>query len=312
MLQPDPSPPHYLKVIPTGNLALDLALGIGGIPCGFITEIYGPESSGKTTIGLSIVAEAQRAGGICAWIDADHGLDAGYASQCGIDASKVFISEPQNSEQALDIAVSLLRSEAVAMIVIDSVTALAPKVEIQGELGKSYYQQQARIITQGLRRLSTTLKHSETAIVLTNQLRLRKDIIHNQVHASTAGLTLKLHAALRLELQDPVKIFTDGIFRGTRIQIHVHKNKFVPTFPTIELELLYNQGIRRIGEILDLAVEYGLVHRKNSSLWFRDLEVGQDRGSSLERLQKDSHLVIEIEQALRQRLLPPIPLVERK
>jgi recombination protein RecA len=312
MLQPETANPQYLKVIPTGSLPLDIALGIGGIPCGFITEIYGPESSGKTTICQSIVVEAQRAGGICAWIDADHALDAIYAGHCGVDLSKIFVSEPQNSEQALDIALSLLRSAAVSLIVIDSVTALAPNVEIEGKLGKSYFQQQEQIMTQGLRKLSTALKQSGTAILLTNQLRHRKGITHNQEQNSTAGLTLKLHAALRLELRVPIKMLENGAFRGTRIQIRVHKNKFVPTFPTIELELLYNQGIRRIGDIFDLATQYRLIQQKGSSLYFRDLEVGQDRKSSLELLRNNNHLVIEIEQALRQRLLPPIPLVERK
>jgi recombination protein RecA len=312
MMQSEHPNARYLKVIPSGSLALDLALGIGGIPCGYITEIYGPESSGKTTIGLAIVAEAQRAGGICAWIDADHGMDAAYTGHCGVDASKVFINEPKNSEQALDIALSLLQSGAVALIVIDSVTALAPRDEIQGKLGISYYQQQERILTQGLRKLSSALKQSETAILLTNQLRHRKGITHHQTQTSTAGLTLKLHAALRFELQNPEKIFDHGVYRGTRIQIRVQKNKFVPTFPTIELELLYNQAIRRIGEIFDLALQYGLIHQKYSALWFGNLEVGRDRESSLEQLQKNDHLVIEIEQALRQRLLPPIPLVERK
>jgi len=311
-LQPENTIPQFLKVIPTGSLPLDIALGIGGIPCGFITEIYGPESSGKTTICQSIVAEAQHAGGICAWIDADHALDISYAARCGIDPRQLFVNQPQSSEQALDIVLTLLRSSAVSLIVIDSVTALAPLAEVQGRLGVPYYQQQQQIMTHGLRKLSAALAKSNTAILLTNQLRHRRGISPDQEKTSTAGLTLKLHAALRLELLDPERMVENGTFQGTHIQIRVHKNKFVPTFPTIELELLYNQGIRRIGGIFDLAVQYGLIYQKGSSLYFENLEVGQDRESSLDLLQKNDHLVVEIEQALRQRLLPPIPLVERK
>ncbi len=207
---------------------------------------------------------------------------------------------------------SLLRSEAVSLIVIDSTTALVPSIEIQGRLGASYYQQQERIMTQGLRKLSAALKRSKTAILLTSQLRHRTGITHSQDQASTAGLTLKLHAALRLELREPEKVLENGVYRGTRIKIRVNKNKFVPTFPTIELELLYNQGIRGIGEIFDLASLHGIIYPKNSALFFRNQVLGQDRASSLNRLQKNSPLVKEIEQALRQRLLPPIPLVERK
>ena len=304
--------PRYLKVIPTGSLALDIALGIGGIPRGHITEIYGPESSGKTTICQSIVAKAQQAGGVCAWIDADHALNPEYAAHCGIDLGQVFFSEPQHSEQALDIALALLRTNAIALIIIDSVTALAPKAEIRGKLGGTYYRQQERLMTQGLRRLSTALKSSDTAILLTNQLRHRKGITAGQDQASTAGLTLKLHAAVRLELREPVEVLQNGIFQGIRVQIHVHKNKFVPTFPTIELELLYNQGIGRIGEIYDLAVQYGLIIQKDSIQYFKELEIGGDRKSSLDRLSESTDLVIELEKALRQRLLPPIPMVERK
>ena len=291
MPQSETTSPRYLTVIPTGSLPLDIALGIGGIPCGFITEIYGPESSGKTTMCQSIVVEAQNAGGICAWIDADHALDAAYADHCGVDLSQIFVSEPQNSEQALEIALSLLRSGAVSLIVIDSTTALVPSIEIQGRLGASYYQQQERIMTQGLRKLSAALKRSKTAILLTSQLRHRMGITHSQDQASTAGLALKLHAALRLELREPEKMLENGVYRGTHIKIRVNKNKFVPTFPTIELELLYNQGIRGIGEIFDLASLHGIIYPKNSALFFRNQVLGQDRASSLNRLQKNSPLV---------------------
>jgi recombination protein RecA len=304
------TPLRYLKVIPTGSLPLDIALGIGGIPCGFITELYGAESSGKTTICQSIVTEAQRSDGICAWIDADHALDAAYAANCGVNLSQLLISEPHNSEQALDIALSLVNSQAIALVVIDSTTALAPSAEVQGKLGTSYYQQQEQIMSQGLRKLSVALKRSETAVLLTNQLRHRTGIIHSQDQASTAGLTLKLHAAIRLELREPANVVQNGVFRGTHVQIRVNKNKFVPTFPTIELELLYNQGIRRIGDIFDLASQHGFIYRQDTAYFYRDLPLGQDREGILQKLLENDHLVLEIEQALRQRLLPPIPLVE--
>lgn len=308
---PETTSSHYLKVIPTGSLPLDVALGIGGIPCGFITELYGPESSGKTTISQSIVTEAQRLDGICAWIDADHALDGVYAARCGVDLSQLLISEPRSSEQALDIALSLVNSRAIALVVIDSTTALAPRAEVQGKLGRSYYQQQEQIMSQGLRKLSVALKQSETAVLLTSQLRHRTGIVHSQDQTSTAGLTLKLHAAIRLELRDPAKILHNGVFSGTHVQIRVNKNKFVPTFPTIELELLYNQSIRRIGEIFDLASQHDFIYQKNRAFFYMDLPLGQDREGSLQRLLNDDHLVMDIEKALRQRLLPPIPLVER-
>jgi recombination protein RecA len=312
MPQPETNPLPYLKIIPTGSLPLDIALGIGGIPRGFITELYGAESSGKTTICLSIVTEAQRSDGICAWIDADHALDAFYAARCGVDLSQLLISQPHNSEQALDIALSLVNSQAIALVVIDSTTALAPQAEVQGKLGKSYYQQQEHIMSQGLRKLTVALKRSETAVLLTNQLRHRTGIVHSQDQASTAGLTLKLHAAIRLELREPSKVFQNGVFSGTKVQIRVTKNKFVPTFPTIELELLYNQGIRRIGDIFDLASQHGFIYRRGAAYFYEDLPLGQDREGILQKLLKNNHLVMDLEEALRQRLLPPIRLVERK
>ncbi len=312
MPQPETTSQRYLRVIPTGSLPLDIALGIGGIPCGFITEIYGAESSGKTTLCLSVVTKAQRSDGLCAWIDSDHALDAAYAAHCGVDLSRLWISEPANSEQALDIALSLVNSQAVAVVVIDSTTALVPLAEVDGKLGQSYYQKQEQIMAQGLRKLSVALKRSDTAVLLTNQLRHRTSIIHSHDPVSTAGLTLKLHSALRLELRKTAQDLQKDVFTGTKVQIRVHKNKFVPTFPTIELELLYNQATRRIGDIFDLASQHGFITQRETAYFYKDLLLGQDRKGSLQRLLTNDHLVIDLEEALRQRLLPPILMVERK
>lgn len=296
---------HHLVVeaIPTGALSLDIALGVGGIPRGRITEIYGPESSGKTTICQHIVAEAQRLGGTCAFIDMEHALDPMYAARCGVQVESLLISQPDTGEQALEIAETLVRSGAVEVIVIDSVAALVPRAEIEGDMGDSPMGMQARLMSQALRKLSGVIKQTNTAVVFTNQLRQKIGVVFGNPETTTGGMALKFYASVRLDVRriQSIKLGADVI--GSRTRVRVVKNKVAPPFRTSEFDIMYNEGISKAGDLLDLATNLDIVTKRGSFYSYGDIRLGQGRENSKDFLKQNSDLAEEIELAIRQQAL---------
>jgi len=296
---------HHLVVeaIPTGALSLDIALGVGGIPRGRITEIYGPESSGKTTICQHIVAEAQRLGGTCAFIDMEHALDPMYAARCGVQVESLLISQPDTGEQALEIAETLVRSGAVEVIVIDSVAALVPRAEIEGDMGDSPMGMQARLMSQALRKLSGVIKQTNTAVVFTNQLRQKIGVVFGNPETTTGGMALKFYASVRLDVRriQSIKLGADVI--GSRTRVRVVKNKVAPPFRTAEFDIMYNEGISKAGDLLDLATNLDIVTKRGSFYSYGDIRLGQGRENSKDFLKQNSDLAEEIELAIRQQAL---------
>lgn len=285
--------------IPTGSLALDAALGIGGVPRGRIIEIYGPESSGKTTLALSIIAEAQSTGGVAAFIDAEHALDPGYAARLGVDIDELLISQPDTGEQGLEICDMLVRSGAIDVIVIDSVAALVPKAEIEGEMGDVTVGLQARLMSQALRKLAGSLSKSNTTCIFINQLREKIGVMFGNPETTTGGRALKFFSSVRLDIRriDSIKNGTDII--GNRVRVKVVKNKVAPPFKVAEFDLMYGEGISREGSILDLAVDEGIV--KKSGAWYTyDTErLGQGREAAKDSLRQNPDLRDEIEGKVR-------------
>lgn len=302
---------HQLVVeaIPTGALSLDIALGVGGIPRGRITEIYGPESSGKTTICQHIVAEAQRLGGTCAFIDMEHALDPAYASRCGVDVESLLISQPDTGEQALEIAETLVRSGAIEVIVIDSVAALVPRAEIEGDMGDSPMGMQARLMSQALRKLSGVIKQTNTAVVFTNQLRQKIGVMFGNPETTTGGMALKFYASVRLDVRriQSIKLGADII--GSRTRVRVVKNKVAAPFRTAEFDIMYNEGISKAGDLLDLATNLDIITKRGSFYSYGDIRLGQGRENSKDFLKQNRDLAEEIELAIRQQALSgEIPL----
>lgn len=303
--------PH-LQAIPTGSLNLDIALGIGGVPRGQISEIYGPESSGKSTLCLHIVAEAQKLGGICAFIDADHALTPAYASCCGVDIERLLVSSPETAEQAMEIAETLARSGSVAVVVIDSLTALISRAELHSNLGSSPEDERIRWMSQALHKLNNAIRRSGTAVVVTNQMRHRPGKHHTSLPSSTATLALKLHTGLRLELKSAQPFQYRGETTGFRVQAKVVKNKLAPSYRTANLDILYNEGISETGDILDLALQLKIIKTQGSSYFYRGLQLGEGRANVINFLRRSSRVSEELERAIRQQLLPPVPMpVER-
>src|SRR5512139_3381020 len=257
---------HQLLVetIPTGALSLDIALGVGGVPRGRITEIFGPESSGKTTICQHIVAEAQKMGGTCAYIDMEHALDPTYAARCGVDVDNLLISQPDMGEQALEIADTLVRSGAVEVIVIDSVAALVPRAEIEGDMGDATMGMQARLMSQACRKLSGAIKQTNTAVVFTNQLRQKIGVMFGNPETTTGGMALKFYASVRLDVRRIQSIKLGQEIIGSRTRVRVKKNKVAPPFRKAEFDILHNQGISREGDLLDLGVELGVIEKRGA------------------------------------------------
>jgi recombination protein RecA len=288
-----------VDVIPTGSIALDLALGVGGVPRGRVTEIYGPESSGKTTLCQHIIASAQRAGGYAAFIDAEHAFDRTYASHCGVDTENLLIAQPDTGEQALEILDALVRSNAIDVVVVDSVAALAPRAEIEGEMGDAHVGLQARLMSQALRKLTGAISTSNCAVVFTNQLRDKIGVMFGNPETTAGGKALKFYASVRLDIRrtDSIKLGQDVV--GNRTRVRVVKNKVAPPFKSAEFDIMYNEGISREGGLIDLGLEMGLV--KKSGAWFTvgDIRLGQGRENAKEFLRQNSDVASALEEQIR-------------
>ena len=288
-----------VEVIPTGSLALDVALGVGGIPRGRVTEIYGPEASGKTTLCQHIVAEAQRAGGVCAFIDMEHALDPAYAARCGVNVEDLYISQPDMGEQALEIAETLVRSGAVDLVVIDSVAALVPRAEIEGDMGDATMGMQARLMSQALRKLSGAIKQTNTAVVFTNQLRQKIGVMFGNPETTTGGMALKFYASVRLDVRRVESIKDGQEIVGNRVRVRVVKNKVAPPFKVAEFDIMYNEGISRVGGILDLGVAQEILEKRGSFYSFQGERLGQGRENVKQALRENPELADQIEKEIR-------------
>jgi recombination protein RecA len=291
-----------LKVaaIPTGSLSLDLALGIGGVPRGRVTEIYGPEASGKTTICQHIIAEAQKMGGIAAFVDVEHALDPGYAAMCGVNVDELYISQPDTGEQALEIAEALIRSGAVDVVVIDSVAALVPRAEIEGEMGDSHVGLQARLMSQALRKLVGAIKSSNTALIFTNQLRQKIGIMFGNPETTSGGLALKFYASVRMDVRRIESIKQGGQNVGNRTRVTIKKNKVAPPFRQAEFDIMYNRGISKEGDLLDLGSGMGIVEKRGAFYSYSNMRLGQGRENAKEFLEKSPEIALQIEAAIRE------------
>ncbi len=288
-----------VEAVPTGSLSLDLALGVGGIPRGRVTEIFGPESSGKTTLCQHIVAEAQKTGGVCAYIDMEHALDPVYAGKCGVDVDNLYISQPDTGEQALEIAETLVRSGAVEVVVVDSVAALVPRAEIEGDMGDATMGMQARLMSQALRKLSGAIKQTNTAVVFTNQLRQKIGVMFGNPETTTGGMALKFYASVRLDVRRVESIKVGQEVVGNRTRVRVVKNKVAPPFKVAEFDILYNEGISKDGDVLDLGVVMGLVEKRGSFYTYGEQRIGQGRENARGYLKDNPALADELEAQIR-------------
>ncbi len=287
------------EAISTGSVALDIALGVGGIPKGRITEVYGPESSGKTTLALHLVAEAQRTGGICAYVDAEHALDPEYARRLGVDINSLLVSQPSTGEEALEITDGLVRSGAVALIVIDSVAALVPKAEIEGEMGDSHMGLQARMMSQAMRKLSGSVSKTNTVIIFINQLREKIGVMFGNPETQPGGKALKFYASVRLDIRrvETLKQGTDMV--GNRVKVKVVKNKVAPPFRQAEFDIMFGTGISRSGGILDMAIELGIANKSGSWFTYGDTRIGQGRENAKSYLDEHPDVMAEMEAKVR-------------
>ena len=292
-----------IEVISTGALTLDLALGVGGIPRGRITEVYGPESSGKTTLTLHVIAEAQKQGGLAAFIDAEHALDPVYAQKIGVDIDNLLISQPDSGEQALEITEKLVRSGAVDVIVIDSVAALVPKAEIEGDMGDSHVGLQARLMSQALRKLTSIAASSKTAIIFINQLRQKIGVMFGNPETTTGGLALKFYSSVRMDIRKIETIKHADVVTGARIRVKIVKNKVAPPYRQAEFEMVNGQGISKEGSILDMAVETGIADKSGSWFLYKNTRLGQGRENAKAYLKANPEIAGEIMEELRRRLL---------
>jgi len=294
-----------IESISTGAMSLDLALGIGGLPRGRIVELYGPESSGKSTLALHVVAEAQRNGGICAYIDAEHALDPVYAKAIGVDIDELLISQPDTGEQALEIADMLIRSGAIDVIVIDSVAALTPRAEIEGEMGDTHVGLQARLMSQALRKLTGTLSRSSTIALFINQLREKIGVIYGSPEVTPGGRALKFYASVRLDIRRIEQIKDGAEIVGNRTRVKVVKNKCAPPFKSAEFDIMYGTGISREGSILDVAVDLSIVKKSGAWYTYEGEQLGQGRENAKQFLRDNPELVIEIDERVRQATMTP-------
>lgn len=297
-----------VEVIPTGSLSLDIALGVGGIPRGRVTEVYGPESSGKTTICLHVIAEAQRLGGVCAFIDMEHALDPAYAERLGVNLDELLISQPDMGEQALEIAETLVRSGAVDVVVVDSVAALVPRAELDGEMGDPTMGVQARLMSQALRKLSGAISQTRTAVIFTNQLRQKIGVMFGNPETTTGGNALKFYASVRMDVRRIQSIKLGSEIVGNRTRVRIVKNKVAPPFREAEFDILYNEGISKFGDLLDLATDREIITKRGAFYSYGETRLGQGRESAKAYLQQNLELCREIEGALRALFLPPAPM----
>lgn len=289
-----------VSAIPTGALTLDMAIGIGGVPRGRIIEVFGMESSGKTTLCLSIVTQAQRQGGVCAFIDAEHALDPSYAKKIGVDTDNLLISQPDTGEQALEITENLVRSGAVDVIVIDSVAALVSKTEIEGEMGETHVALQARLMSQALRKLTSVVSKSKAIVLFINQLRQKIGVMFGPTETTTGGYALKFYSSLRLDMRRKENITgQNGIVIGSKVRVKVVKNKLAPPFKEAEIEILYDSGISYEGSIIDLGIEKGIIIQKGAFYFFRETKLGQGRGNTREFLKQNKEIAKKIEDEIR-------------
>jgi recombination protein RecA len=288
---------------PTGSLSLDIALGVGGVPRGRITEIYGPESSGKTTICQHIVAEAQRVGGTAAFIDMEHALDPVYAARVGVDIDNLLVSQPDTGEQALEITETLVRSGGIDVIIIDSVAALVPRAEIEGDMGDPSMGVQARLMSQALRKLSGAINQTKTAVIFTNQLRQKIGVMFGNPETTTGGQALKFYASVRMDVRRIQAIKVGDEVIGNRTRVKVVKNKVAPPFRTAEFDIMFNEGISKSGDVLDLATKFEVVQKRGAFFSYGDIRIGQGRENAKDFLRQNPDLMSEIEAVIRQKAL---------
>jgi recombination protein RecA len=289
-----------VNAIPTGSLSIDLALGVGGLPRGRVTEIYGPESSGKTTLCLHVISEAQKRGGICAFIDMEHALDPAYAERLGVDVNSLYISQPDTAEQALEITESLVRSGALDVVVLDSVAALVPKNEIEGEMGDSFVGLQARLMSQALRKLIGAIKNTDTSMIFTNQLRDKIGVMYGSPETTTGGKALKFYASVRIDIRKTQQIKQGEDIIGNRVRVKITKNKVAPPFRQAEFDIMFNEGISKEGDILDLGVAMSIIDKRGAFFRYKDGILGQGRENSKQYLRENPTIAHDIEMTIRE------------
>lgn len=289
-----------IETVSTGSLGLDIALGIGGLPKGRIVEVYGPESSGKTTLALHTVAEAQKAGGICAFVDAEHALDPVYARKLGVDLENLLISQPDTGEQALEIVDTLVRSGAIDVLVVDSVAALTPRAEIEGEMGDSLPGMQARLMSQALRKLTGSISRSKCMVIFINQIRMKIGVMFGNPETTTGGNALKFYASVRLDIRRIGSIKDREEVTGNQTRVKVVKNKMAPPFKQVEFDIMYGEGVSKMGELVDLGVKSGIVEKSGAWFSYNSQRLGQGRENAKQFLRDNPHLAQEIEAAIRQ------------
>lgn len=289
-----------IDVIPTGSLAVDLSLGIGGIPRGRVTEVYGPESSGKTTLALSVIAEAQKMGGVCAFVDMEHALDPLYADRLGVNIDSLYVSQPDTGEQALDIVDALIRSGAMDVVVLDSVAALVPRAEIEGDMGASHVGLQARLMSQALRKITGAIQQTNTSMIFINQLREKVGVMFGNPETTTGGRALKFYASIRIEIRriQSIKVGQEAV--GNRTRVKITKNKVAPPFRQAEFDIMYGEGFSKAGDVLDLGVELGIIEKRGAFFRYNDGLIGQGRENAKSYLQDNTDLIYELEMLIRE------------
>lgn len=294
-------PKEDVPVIPTGSLGLDIALGVGGLPKGRVIEIFGPESSGKTTLTLHVIAEAQKAGGTCAFIDAEHALDPIYAKNLGVDIDSLIVSQPDNGEQALEIADTLVRSNAVDLVIVDSVAALVPKAEIEGDMGDAHVGLQARLMSQALRKLTSTVAKSNCTIVFINQIRMKIGVMFGNPETTTGGNALKFYSSVRLDIRRIGAVKSGDEVIGNQTRVKIVKNKVAPPFKVVEFDIMYGEGVSKLGEIIDIGVKLGIIDKSGAWFAYGDQRIGQGRENVKKFLNENTEIANEIELKIREK-----------
>ncbi|MBI2023821.1 recombinase RecA [Candidatus Giovannonibacteria bacterium] len=295
------TPKVDIDVIPTGSLSLDLALGVGGVPRGRIIEVYGPESSGKTTLALHIVSEAQKKGGLCAYVDAEHAMDPEYAKKIGVKINDLLISQPDTGEQALEIVESLVRSGSIDVVVVDSVAALTPQAEIEGEMGQAHVGLQARLMSQALRKLTAIIAKSKTIVIFINQIRMKIGVMFGNPETTTGGNALKFYSSVRIEIRRAAQLKRGEDIIGNRANIKITKNKVAPPFRKAELDIMYNEGISYEGDLINLGLKYELIKKSGASLSFGDTRLGQGFENAKEFLRQNSKIANDLAKSIKEK-----------